>query len=165
MKRSVTSGLVALAAALAVSAGLSPSLARAAGHCVTAEEAVDAGEDGDTPEFGPAIYRRTLVLEVSIVRADDAELQISIEEVCNVPRRLRKEAAEIAGREGVALLLGGTTVRRGDARVPPRAVARALDRADTAVLSARLRQPRAWRKHEVGNAVPTFTTERITITG
>ena len=166
MKRPVTSGLVALGAALAVGAGLSPSPAPAAGHCVGAEEAVvhAAGDDGDPPGFGPAFYSRLLVLEVSLDGADGAELPISIEEVCNVPRRLRNEAAQLAGGEGVALLLAGTTVWRGHARVPPRAVARALDGAGTAALSVRLRQRRAWRKYEVGNPVPTFTTERITIT-
>ena len=163
MKRPITTGLVALGAALA---GLFPSSAPAAGHCAEAEEAVvhAAGEGSDPPRFGPALYRRLLVLEVSLDGVDGAELPISIEEVCNVPRRLREQAAELAGGEGVALLLAGTTVSRGDARVPDRKVARALDRADTASLWVRLRQPRAWRKHEVGNPVPTFTTERITIT-
>jgi hypothetical protein len=166
MKRPVTAGLAALGAALAVAAGLSPSPARAAGHCVNAEEAVvhAAGEDGDRPKFGPAFYSRLLVLEVSLDGADGAELPISIEEVCNVPRRLREPAAELAGGEGVALLFAGTTVWRGHARVPTRAVDRALDGAETAVLSVRLRQRRDWRKYEVGNPAPTFTTERITIT-
>ena len=164
MKRPVTSGLVALGAALAVAAG--PSPAPAAGHCVDAEEAVvrAAGEGGDPPRFGPHLYRRLLVLKVSLDGADGAELPISIEEVCNVPRRLRERATELAGREGVALLVAGTTVWRGHARVPPRAVARALDGADTALLWVRLRHRRAWRKYEVGNPAPTFTTERITIT-
>jgi hypothetical protein len=166
MKHPATSGLVALAAALALSVGLFPSLAPAAGHCVGAEDAVvDVGEDGDRPRFGPAFYRRPLILEVRVDRADDGELRISIEGVCNVPRRLRKEAAQLAGSEGVALLHAGTTVRRGHAQLPARAVARAVDRADTAVLFVRLRQRRAWRKYEVGNPMPTFTTDRVTITG
>jgi hypothetical protein len=162
MKRCVISGLVALGAALAAGAGLSSSPAPAAGHCVGAEEAVF--DDDDRPEFGPAFYGRLLLLEVSLDRADDAGLPISIEKVCNVPRRLREEAAQLAGGEGVALLLAGATVRWGHAQVPARAVARALDRADTAVLTARLRRRRAWRKYEVGDPVPTFTTDRITIT-
>jgi hypothetical protein len=166
MKRFVTPGLVALVVVLAVGAGLSPSLARASGQCVTAAEAAaDAGKDDDPPGFGPSFFRRSLILEVSLDGADEAELHVSIEEVCNVPRQHRKEAAQIAGGEGVAVLVTGTTVRWGHARVPPKAVARALDRAGTAVLSVRLRQRRAWRRYEVGNPVPTFTTERITITG
>jgi hypothetical protein len=166
MMPAVTSGLVALGAALAVGAGLSPSPAPAAGHCVGAEGAVvDAvDEDGDVSRFGPALYRRQLVLEVSLDHADGAELPILIEEVCNVPRQLREEAAQLAGRASVALLLSGTTIRNGHAGVPPGAVARTLERADTASLHVRLRQRRTWRTYEVGNPVPTFTTQRITIT-
>jgi hypothetical protein len=166
MKRRATSSVVAIGAALAVAAGLSASPAPAAGHCVGAEEAeVDPDEGGDRPRFGPAFYRRLLVLKVSIDGTRDAELPISIAEVCNVPRRLGEEAAQIAGGEGVALLRAGTTVRWGRVRVPAGAVARALDRAHTAVLSVRLSRRRAWRRYEVGNPVPTFTTGRITITG
>ena len=123
-----------------------------------------SGDDGGPSRFGPALYRRLLVLEVSLDRAHGAEVPISIEEVCNVPRRLRREAGELAGGQGVALLLACTTVWSRDARVPPGSVGRALDGADTALLSVRLRQRRAWRKYEDGDAVPTFTTEQITIT-
>lgn len=166
MKRRVTPGLVALAAALAVGAGLSPSPAPAAGRCVGAEEAVvhASGEDGGPPRFTPAFYRRLLVLEVSLDGADGAELPISIEEVCNVPRRLRRQAAQLSGGEGVALLLARTTVWRGAAQVPPERVAGALDGADTASLRVRLRKPSAWREDEDGNRVPTFRTGRIEIT-
>jgi hypothetical protein len=166
VRRPIPSGLVALGAALALSSGLFPSPAPAAGHCVRAEDAsVDAGDDGDPPSFGPALYRRLLILEVSLDGANGAELPISIEEVCNVSNRLRDEAAQLAGGDGVALLLGDTTVRRGHARVPRRAVPHALDRADMALLSVRLRQRRSWRRYEVGDPVPTFVTERIVLTG
>jgi hypothetical protein len=166
MKRRVTSGLVALGAAAAVGAGLSPSPAPAVGHCVGAEEAVvhASGEDGGPPRFTPAFYRRLLVLEVSLDGADGAELPISIEEVCNVPARLRRQAAQLSGGEGVALLLARTTVWRGAAQVPPEHVAGALDGADTASLRVRLRQPSAWREDEDGNRIPTFRTGRIDIT-
>lgn len=166
MKRRVTSGLVALGAALAVGAGLSPSPAPAAGHCVGAEEALvhAAGEDGGPPRFTPAFYRRLLVLEVSLDGADGAELPISIEEVCNVPKRLRRQAAQLSGGEGVAVLLARTTVWRGAAQVPPEDVAGALDGADTASLRVRLRPPSAWRSDEDGNRVPTFRTGMIEIT-
>ena len=123
-----------------------------------------SGEDGGPSRLGPAFFSRMLALEVSLDGAHGAEVPISIEEVCNVPRRLRREAAELAGGEGVALLHAGTTVWRGDAQVRPGAVARALDGAETASLWVRLRQQRAWHKYEDGDAIPTFTTERITIT-
>ena len=166
MKHRVTSGLATLGAALAVGAVLSPSPAPAAGHCVGAEEAVvrAAGDDDGPPEFRPAFYRRLLVLEVSLDGADGAELPIAIEEVCNLSRRLREQAAQLAGGEGVALLLARTTVRRGHTRVPAARVARALDGADTAWVWVRLRQRRAWRDDRDGNPVPSFWTERIQIT-
>jgi len=80
MKRRVTSGLVALGAALAVGAGLSPSPAPAVGHCVGAEEAVvhASGEDGGPPRFTPAFYRRLLVLEVSLDGADTASVRVRL---------------------------------------------------------------------------------------
>ena len=166
MKRRVTSGLVALGAALAVGAGLSPSSAPAAGRCIGAEEARvhAAGQDEGPPRFTPAFYRRLLVLDVSLDGADGAELPISIEDVCNVPKRLRKQAVQLAGGEGVALLLPRTTVWNGSTEVPPANVPGALDGADTASLRVRLRQPSAWREDEDGNRVPTFRTGRITIT-
>ena len=148
MKRRLATGLVALGAALTVGAGLSPSPAPAAGRCVDAEGAVvrTSGDDeDDAPTFGPALYRRLLVLEVSLDGSGGAELPISIEQVCNVSRRLREQAAQLAGGEGVAVLLARTTVWRGRAKVRRRAVARAVDRADTAILWVRLRQRRTWR--------------------
>jgi len=166
MKRRVTSGLVALGAALAVGAGFSPSPAPAVGHCVGAEEAVvhASGEDGGPPRFTPAFYRRLLVLEVSLDGADGAELPISIEEVCNVPKRLRRQATQLAGGDGVALLLPRTTVWRGAVQVPPERVAGALDGADTASVRVRLLPSSAWHRDEDGNRVPTFRTGRIEIT-
>jgi hypothetical protein len=136
VKQRVTSGLAALGVAMAVGAGLFPSPAPAAGHCVGAEEAVvhASGDDDGAPSFRPAFYRRLLVLEVSLDGADGTELPIAIGEICNVSRRLRWQAAQLAGGDGVALLLASTTVWRGRAQVPPRAVARALDGADTASL-------------------------------
>lgn len=144
----------------------SPSPAPAAGHCVGAEEAVvhASGDDDGAPSFRPAFYRRLLVLEVSLDGADGTELPIAIGEICNVSRRLRWQAAQLAGGEGVAQLLASTTVWRGSTQVPPRAVARALDGANTASLWVRLRQRRAWPDDRDGNPVPTFTAERIEIT-
>jgi hypothetical protein len=167
MKHRATSWLASLGAALAVGAALSPSPAPAAGHCVDAEDAVvhASGDDDEAPRLGPALYRRLLVLEVSVDGANGAELPIAIEEVCNVSRRLREEAAQLAGGQGVAELLARTTVWRGHARVPAGRVARALDGADTAWVWVRLRQRRTWRDDRDGNPVPSFWTERIQITG
>jgi hypothetical protein len=166
MKHRVTSGLAALGAVLAVGAALSPSPAPAAGHCVGAEKAVvhASGDDDDPPSFGPAFYGRLLALGVSLDGAAAAELPIAIEEVCNVSRRLREQAAQLAGGQGVALLLARTTVWRGHARVPAKRMATALDGADKAWVWVRLRQRRTWRDDRDGNPVPSFWTERIQIT-
>jgi hypothetical protein len=164
VKRRVAPTLAALGAALAVGAGLSPSAAPAAGRCVDTEDAVvHASGDDDPPEFSPAFYRRLLLLEVSLDEADGAELPIAIDEVCNVSRRLKPQAAQLAGGKGVALLLARTIVWRGRAKVPPRAVARVLDGADTASLWVRLRQRRTWHDDRDGNPVPHFWTDRIEI--
>jgi hypothetical protein len=101
---------------------------------------------------------------VSLDRADGAELPIEIEKVCNVSRRLREQAAQLAGGQGVALVLAGTTVWRGHAGVPAKRVERALDGADTAWVWVRLPQRRSWRDDTDGNPVPSFWTERIQIT-
>jgi hypothetical protein len=167
MQRPFVSTAVALAAAFAVAGGFHPSSAAAAKtYCVGAEEARvhSAGDDGGPPRFTAAFYRRLLVLEVSLDGADGDELPISIEQVCNVPMRLKRQAMQLAGGEGVALLLAHATVWQGESQVPPEHVAAAIDGADTASLRVRLRRPSAWRVDEDGNKVPTFRTGRVEIT-
>jgi len=167
MQRRFASAAVALAAAVAVAGGFHPSPAAAARtYCVGAEEARvrASGEDGGPPSFTPAFYRRLLVLEVSLDGADGSELPVSIEEVCNVPKRLKRQAAQLAGGDGVALLLARTTVWHGETQVTGDHVAAAIEGADTASLRVRFRQPSAWREDEDGNRVPTFRTGRVEIT-
>jgi hypothetical protein len=167
MERRFAPAAVALAAAVAVAGGFHPSPAAATNtYCVGAEEARvhSSGEDGGPPRFTAEFYKRLLVLEVSLDGADGAELPISIEEVCNVPRRLKRQAAQLAGGEGVAVLLARTTVWQGGRQVTGDDIGAAIDGADTASLRVRLRQPSAWRKDEDGNKVPTFRTGRVEIT-
>jgi hypothetical protein len=137
-------------------------------NCVSAEEAgVRAAGDsgGARPTFSAAFYRRLLLLNVSLDGADGSELPISIEEVCSVPKRLKKQAAQLAGGDGVALLLARTTVWQGTTQLTGDAAAAAIDGADTAILRVRLvRPPKRWRTDEDGNPVPTFRTGRIEIT-
>jgi len=137
-------------------------------NCVSAEEArVHAAGDGDggPPKFTAAFYRRLLLLNVSLDGADGSELPISIEEVCSVPKRLKKQAAQLAGGDGVALLLARTQVWQGNTQLTGEAAATAIDGADTAILRVRLiRPPTKWREDEDGNPVPTFRTGRIEIT-
>jgi hypothetical protein len=167
MQRRAIRAAAALVAAVAVAGAFHPSPATATRtYCVGAEEARvhSSGEDGGPPKFTAAFYRRILVLEVSLDGADGAELPISIEEVCNVPKRLKRQAAQLAGGEGVAMLLGRTTVWQGDTLVTGDDVVTAIEGADTASLRVRLRQPSAWREDEDGNRVPTFRTGRVEIT-
>jgi hypothetical protein len=42
-----------------------------------------------------------LTLDVSLDGIDGRELPIAIEEVCDVPKALRKQAAQLAGGDGV----------------------------------------------------------------
>jgi hypothetical protein len=164
----IAAGAVAVAIAFCYS---TPAPA-AATACVGAEEARahaagdSSGEDEDAPpKFTAAFYRRLLLLNVSLDGADGSELPISIEEVCSVPKRLRKQAVQLAGGDGVALLLPRTSVWEGETQLTGEGAAAAIDGADTAVLRVRLiRPPARWRQDEDGNPVPTFRTGRIEIT-
>jgi hypothetical protein len=159
-------GTIALLATAALGLASSPAPATTPKRCVGAEEARvrAAGDDEGPPKFTPAFYRRLLVLDVSLDGADGEKLPISIEEVCNVPRRLKRQAAQLAGSDGVALPLARTTVWQDGRQVAAPDVAAALDGADTAYMRVRLKAPRAWSKDEDGNPVPTFRAGRIEIT-
>jgi hypothetical protein len=168
MQHRVARGAIVLAAAVALGVGFHPSRATGASSCVGAEEARvhaagDSGEEAP-PKFTPAFYRRLLTLDVSLDGADGAELPISIEQVCDVPKRLRKQAVQLAGADGVALLLRRTTVWTGGTQLTGSDAATAIDGADTAFLRVRLARPPRWREDEDGNRVPTFRTGRIEIT-
>jgi hypothetical protein len=136
-------------------------------NCVSAEEArvhATGDSEGAVPKFTAAFYRRLLLLDVSLDGADGNELPISIEAVCSVPKRLKKQAAQLAGGDGVALLLARTTVWQGNTQLTGEAATTAVDGADTAILRVRLIRPAKWREDEDGNPVPTFRTGRIEVT-
>jgi hypothetical protein len=165
----LVAGALATALVLAIGAEASPPAVASAKHCVGAEEARvhaagDSGEEGGAPTFTAAFYRRLMTLDVSLDGADGAELPISIEQVCDLPRRLRKQAAQLAGNDGVALLLRRTTVWQGGEQLTGEDAATAVDGADTALLRVRLVRPRRWRQDEDGNRIPTFRTGRIEVT-
>jgi hypothetical protein len=162
----IGSAAAGLAAAIAVSIGVHPGAAGAANHCVGAEEArlQAAGEDEGPPKFTAAFYRHLLTLDVSLDGAEGSELPISIEEVCDVPRRLRRQAAGLAGADGIALVLRRTTVWQDGTQLTGREVTTAIEGADTAVLRVRLKRQSSWGKDEDGEPVPTFRTGRIEIT-
>jgi len=82
-----------------------------------------------------------------------------------VPKRLKKQAAQLAGGDGVALLLARTSVWQDNTQLTGDAIAPAIDNADTAILRVGLVLPLAkWREDEDGNPVPTFRTGRIEVT-
>jgi hypothetical protein len=162
--------LVAAAAAPALHAptALAGDDTPASSKCVTAEEAraVAAGDGGESapPRFTRAFFARTLSIDVSTDGVDGKQLPISIEQVCSVPRALNKQAAQLAGNDGVALLYPTTQVYQDGSRLQGTAAANAVAGADTATLVARLATTPRWRTAEDGNKVPTFVTKRIIVT-
>ena len=175
--------LVAGALALLVALGQSTpapaaTLASASGNdqgtgknCVSAEEASaraagDSGgeKEGAPPEFRPAFYRRVFTLDVSLDGMDGRELPVSIEEVCDIPKAFAKDAVQLAGADGVALLFPSTSVWQGPTLLDGTAAETALEGADTATLRVRLARPRSWRQDEDGSPVATFRTRRIEVT-
>jgi hypothetical protein len=176
--------LVAVVLAVSVVATVMPVLAHAGDqpkgkNCVGEEggEARAAGDSGGgggeeeeeededaPPKFSAAFYRLVFTLDASLDGVDGKELPISIEEICDIPKPRAKEAAQLAGADGVALLRPRTQVFADGKQVTGKKVAAALDGADTATLRVRLARPRAWREDEDGNPVATFRTGRIEIT-
>jgi hypothetical protein len=165
VKRGIGSAAAGVIAAVAIGIGLHPGGAQAASNCVGAEEASahGAGEDGPM-RFTSAFYRRLFTLDASLDGADGSQLPISIEQVCDVPRRLRKQAAQLAGGDGVALLLRRTTVWQDGTELFGRDAATAIDGADTASIRVRMKRPPSWYADEDGDPVPTFRAGRIEIT-
>ena len=155
------------AASLALIVALPPA-APAAANCVGAEEASahaagDSGEEGP-PKFSEGFYRRMITIDASLDGADGAELPITIEAVCDVPKRLKRQAAQLAGNDGIALLLRRTTVWQDGTQLTGKGAATAIDGADTAFLRVRLTRPPKWHKDEDGEPIPTFRTGRVDIT-
>ncbi|HMI68876.1 MAG TPA: hypothetical protein VK510_02700 [Solirubrobacteraceae bacterium] len=118
-------GLVALVMALrdlAAAAAVTPAVADGSDHpaakrCVGAEEEASAraADDGNEdkaapPKFSSAFYTRTFTLDASLDGLDGKQLAISIEEVCDVPKALTKQAAALAGTDGIAPLSARTSV-------------------------------------------------------
>jgi hypothetical protein len=172
--RCTVAGVAAVSLALA-GAGAAPAFApaRASGsdqpagkHCVVAEEAGirPAGDSGGELKFSAAFYKRMYSLEVSLDGADGKELPISIETVCDVPKARKKEAAQLAGSDGVARVLSRTQIWDGKTLLAGTQASTALDGADTATMRVRLTQPGTWSQDEDGNPVPTFRAGRIEIT-
>src|SRR3954462_6854399 len=116
-------------------------------NCVSAEEAAarQAGSDEDgPPKFSSWFYRHSIVLDASLDGVNGKELSVSIEEVCGIRRKRAKQAAQLAGTDGIALLLRTTTIYQDGKRLRGDAATTALDGADTASLRVCLIRSRQW---------------------
>jgi hypothetical protein len=122
------------------------------------------GTDGGPPSFSPAFYAITITLKASADGLQGNQLPISIEEVCDVPKSLTNQAAQLAGGEGVAVVGDDTKVFQGGQLLQGPAATTALAGADSVTLRARLKRRATWAQDEDGNPVPTFAASRITIT-
>jgi hypothetical protein len=150
---------------------------RVAKHCVSAEGSAahaagdgtagnegGSSDEGAPPRFTSAFYARTFTVDASLDGMDGKQLPISIEEICDVPKALVKQAVQLAGGDAVALLSTHTSVRLGVQSLRGDAAMTALDGADTAVLRVRLLPRSRWAEDEDGDKVATFAARRITIT-
>jgi hypothetical protein len=124
-----------------------------------------ATRGGVPPTFSDPFYAITITLNASADGLNGDELPISIEGVCDVPKRLESEAAQLVGGEGVALIRSATKVfDAGGQQLTGQAATTAVAGADTVSLKARLQRPAQWRQDEDGQPVPTFQTSRVDIT-
>ena len=144
-------------------------------NCVTAEEPrLPAGGEagglrrmprGDVPPvFSDTFYAITITLNASADGLNGNELPISIEEVCDVPKPMATEAAQLAGGEGIAIISADTRVFDAGGQLQGAAATTALAGADSVTLRAQLKRPAQWRQDEDGQPVPTFGISRADIT-
>ncbi|HEX3326501.1 MAG TPA: calcium-binding protein [Actinomycetota bacterium] len=122
------------------------------------------GGDGGPPRFSAGFYGVTITLKASVDGLDGNQLPLEIEQVCDVPKGLRKDAVKLAGGDGVAIVGSNTKVVKGGKTLDGAAARQALDNADTANLRAWLKHRDSWAQDEDGNPVPTFGASRIQIT-
>jgi hypothetical protein len=124
-----------------------------------------AAQEEVPPTFSESFYSITITINASVDGVNGDELPISIEEVCDVPKRLDSEAAQLIGGEGVALISSETKVfDAGGQQLTGDAATTALAGADSVSLKAQLERPAGWRQDEDGQPVPTFGTSRAEIT-
>jgi Ca2+-binding RTX toxin-like protein len=122
--------------------------------------------DDDPPlTFSHAFYGITTTITASADGLTGEDLPISIEAVCDVPKSLATEAAQLVGGSGVALITPATAVFDATGqRLTGDAATTAVSGADSVVIRARLLSPGGWRQDEDGEPVPTFSTSRVNIT-
>ena len=161
----------AIVITLAIAVGFAfPGRAAAKIHCVdgSASEARAAGSDEGPPKFTADFFTRRMSIDASADGLDGTKLPttlpISIESICGLPKSLDKQAAQLAGGDGVALVTSRTSVWKDGQRLPAARKLVELGGADTVYLRARLLAQSSWQADEDGDPVPTFSASRILIT-
>lgn len=122
-------------------------------------------EDEDAPpKFSNSFHRRWISMDASTDGFEAPELPVSIEAVCDLPARLQKEADQLNGADGVAIVSSKTRVMKDGTVLSGTTRTAELEGADTAFLKVRLFRPDKWRLDEDGAKIPTFRARRIEIT-
>ena len=128
----------------------------------------DSGSGGDEdapPKFSRSFYHRWFSIDTSTDGFEPPDLPVSIEEVGNdLPRRLRKQASQLNGSDGVVVVTAGTRVWKDGLLLSGQCRLAELDGADSALMKVHLLRPKRWREDEDGNSVATFRARRIEIT-
>jgi hypothetical protein len=123
------------------------------------------GEDEDAPpKFSNSFHRRWFTMDASTDGFEAPELPVSIEAVCDLPKRLTKQGDQLSGADGVAVVSSRTLIMKDGSVLSGDTGTAELDGADTASLKVRLFRPNHWREDEDGNKIPTFRVRRIDIT-
>jgi hypothetical protein len=145
--------------------GPGPGTGPGPGPAVCVSPPPDAAQEDQPPTFSDPFYTITITLNASVDGLNGDELPVSIEEVCDVPKSLESEAAQLIGGDGVALISSATKVfDAGGQQLTGDAATTALAGADSVSLRVQLERSAGWRVNEDGAPVPTFETSRADIT-
>ena len=133
---------------------------------VMVRSAGDSGgeEGGAPPKPRSALYKQVVTLDVTVDGLEEGELPISIKEMCDVPTKLARSAAKLAGSDGIVLRLPRTTIWEDGALKTGPAATSLIDAADAAHMRGRFTRPRAWRTDGDGIRIATFRARRIEVT-
>lgn len=123
----------------------------------------EADEDAP-PKFSASFHRRWFSMDASTDGFTAPELPVSIEAVCDLPKRLTTEGDQLNGTDGVAVVSSRTRIVKDGSALSGATGTAELEGADTAFLKVRLFRPNNWREDEDGNKIPTFRAKRIEIT-
>jgi hypothetical protein len=137
-----------------------------------AEEAGYVRKSGDTgsededapPKFSNSFYRRWFSMDASTDGFEAPELPVSIEAVCDLPKRFAKQGDQLSGADGVAIVSSRTHIFKDGQQLSGPTGTAEVEGADTVSLKVRLFRPNRWREDEDGAKIPTFRARRLDIT-